>query len=316
VKNTLKSYYQSSKVGFYLVRPFARIYQFFLHEKYLPKEVFIKKRFKKSFGYKLDLQHPKTLNEKINWLKLHYWKPLNTVVADKYAVREYVANTLDKRYLVPMPFTTKNPEEVVPENLPNEPFIIKTNHDSSGGVIIHDKNGDHKWEGIQNYLRANMSQNFFWDGREQQYRDIEPRIIVEKLLTDEKGELPADYKLHCFNGKVRMINVDIGKGTKNKFRQWFNRDWELEPYQWSGIFKKDPELLGQKVPKPKILDLMIKESEKLSKDFPYIRIDWYIVKNELFFGEMTFHHAGGLQPFDPPKWDLKLGEELVLPSNV
>ena len=313
MKAIIKSLYQSSEIGFYVVRPIARMYQFFLHKKYLSRKAFIKSKFRNSFGYELDFQNPKTLNEKINWLKLNYWHSSFTQFADKYAVREYVAEKLGKQHLVPLLFTTKNPREILPENLPDIPFIIKTNHDSSGGIIIRDKNGNHNWREIQSYLRSLLSQNFYWDGRERQYRNIEPRIVVEKLLMDRHGNVPADYKVHCFNGKVRMINVDVGRGTDHQYKHYYNRNWQKEPFQWTAKFAGASVNSGAFVEKPEVLSQMIAYSETLVDEFPYMRVDWYIVDNHLFFGELTFHHIGGCQPFDPPEWDLKLGGELSLP---
>jgi len=314
MKSLIKSYYQTTEIGFYLIQPFALIYQFFLYKKFLSRQAFVKSTFKQKFGYHLNLQNPQTLNEKINWLKLNYWHPLATQFADKYAIREYIAETIGEKYLIPLLFTTKNPRDIVPANLPEEPFIIKTNHDSSGGIIIRDKNAQHNWKEIQSRLRANMSRNFYWDGRERQYRNIEPRIVVEKLLIDKQGNIPADYKVHCFNGKVRIINVDVDRDSENQYRQYYNQSWEKEPFQWSSKFKKSEDSSRRLIPKPLNLNKMISLSEKLVDKVPYLRVDWYILENQLYFGELTFHHIGGTQPFDPPKWDLKLGQELQLPK--
>ncbi|WP_047245782.1 ATP-grasp fold amidoligase family protein [Maribacter thermophilus] len=315
MRTILKSFYQNSEIGFNLLKPFARVYQFFLYKKYLPSKAFVRQRFKECFGHPLNLQDPKTLNEKINWLKLNYQHPKATQFADKYAVRDYIAETIGEEYLVPLLYTTTNPKNIVPENLPDIPCIIKTNHDSSGGVIIRDKYAKHhNWKKIQNYLRANMSQNYYWDGREKQYKDIPPRIIVEKLLSGKEGELPADYKVHCFNGKVRMINVDIGRGTNNHHRNWYNRQWEREPYSWSSDLGdgKVTAPSNEDVAKPVLLDEMIDLSERLVGSAPYLRVDWYIFEGKLYFGEITFHHNGGTRPIEPKEWDLKLGNDLFL----
>jgi len=312
LKTVIKSVYQNSEFGFYIVKPIARIYQFFLHKKYLSREAFVKQKFKKAFGYELDLNNPQTLNEKINWLKLNYWHPKATQFADKYAVRQYVAETIGEQYLIPLLFTTQNPRKIIPENLPDIPFIIKTNHDSSGGIIIRDKHEAHDWTKIQSYLRANLSQNFYWDGRERQYKNIEPRIVVEKLLTDNQGNIPSDYKVHCLNGKVRIINVDVDRDTENQYRHYYNQNWEREPFQWSSKFKNVSENSKSLIKKPVNLKNMISLSERLVDSVPYLRVDWYVLENQLYFGELTFHHIGGCQPFNPIKWDLKLGEELDL----
>ena len=315
MKTFFKYLYLKNEFGYHIIKPFAGIYQFFLHEKYLKRQVFIKKRFKKNFGYELNLEYPKSLNEKINWLKINYWNPSSTQLADKYAVREYIKERIGEEYLVPLLFNTKNPKEIIPKNLPDFPCIIKTNHDSSGGIIIRDTNGKHNWSEIQNKLRSNMSQNYYWDGRELPYKNIKPRIIVEKLLFDDEGKLPEDYKVHCFNGRVRMINVDTGRGTPNHHRNWYNKEWKREPYKWSSELgeNKFTDPSEKDINAPELLQEMIRLSEKLVSGFPYIRADWYIVKNKLFFGELTFHHNGGNRPIYPIAWDQRLGEQLKLP---
>lgn len=316
MKNLFKSLYQKSSLGYYLIKPFARIYQYILHKKYLSREAFTLQKFKKSFGYTPDLKNPVSLNEKINWLKLYFWDSSFTQFADKYEVRNYISEKIGDKYLIPLFFTTEKYNEIVPENLPDTPCIIKTNHDSSGGIIIYDKYDNHNWKTIQNILRARMSQNFYWDGRERQYKNISPRIIVEKLLTNNEGSLPADYKVHCFNGKVRMINVDMGRNTGKHFRNWYNRHWQREPYRWSSILSEgkytDPN--EEDIEMPELLDEMCELSEKLTAGFPYIRVDWYIYQNQLYFGELTLHHNGGNRPILPSKWDTILGKELELPN--
>lgn len=316
MKEFLKSLYQRTNLGFHIIQPITSVYHFWLYKKFLKRETFVKNQFKKSFGYELNLDNPKTLNEKINWLKLYYTHPLATQFADKFEVREYIINTIGKKYLVPLLYKTENYRDIKPENLPDTPFIIKTNHDSSGGIIIHDKNDKHNWKEIQNIFRSRMLQNFYWDGRERQYKGIKPILIVEKLLTDEKGTLPADYKVHCFNGKVRMINVDMGRSTKNHYRNWYNKKWEREPYSWSSVLSdgKQTKPSSLDIEKPKLLEEMCELSERLVKGFPYLRADWYIYNNQLYFGELTFHHNGGMRPIQPKTWDAKLGEELNLPN--
>ena len=305
MKTLLKSYYQSSEIGFYVIKPFARMYQFFLHRKYLSREEFIKQKFKKSFGYELDLQNPKTLNEKINWLKLNNWHPSFTQFADKYAVREYIAKTLGEQYLVPLLFTTKNPREIVPDNLPEFPCIIKTNHDSSGGIIIRDKYDNHNWKEIQSFLRANMSQNFYWVGREPQYKNLMSRIVVEKLLTDKNGAIPYDFKMHCFNGKVVFTQVDLDRQI-NHTRNLYDVDWKFIPCKWK--YKN-----GKHIEKPIPYEKMQNLAETIAKDFINIRVDFYVVENKIFFGELTFHSESGLGKFEPEFYDQHFGSLLNLP---
>jgi hypothetical protein len=286
----------------------------FFNDYFVSDKSYIKKQFRNRMGFELNLRNPKSLNEKINWLKLYYRTPLHTQCADKYEVRSYIKNKIGEEYLVPLYFRTESAGDIVALNLPNEPFVIKTNHDSGGVVVVKDKSGL-DWELVRNQLKSRLSRNYYRRGKEWQYRDIKPCIIVEKLLSGSNGSLPFDYKLHCFNGKVNMIQVDIGRFSDNHCRNWYNTDWKREPYKWSskkGDKYTDPSI--HEVEKPRTLHKMIELSELIARDFPYVRVDWYDVDGQLYFGEITFHHDGGYRPILPREWDYKLGELLILPN--
>ncbi len=273
----------------------------------------IKDRYEKKMGEKLDLKNPLTLNQKICWLKLYDRTELHTICADKYAVRDYVSEAIGEEFLVPLLFKTTNANDIIPQNMPLPPFIIKPNHDSGGGYIVKDMESVN-WSKIRYNLKKRLKRNYYNHGREWQYKNISRKIIVERLLIDKNGNPPFDYKIHMFNGKAQMIQVDIGRGTANHCRNWYSSDWEREPYKWSSPKKngKRTDPSDKDVPRPKNLEKMIQLSEKLAEPFDYVRIDWYDVDDEIYFGEITFHHDGGSQPILPREWDVKLGEMLVL----
>lgn len=307
----LKRIYRTTPIG----KPFI----FFYHSIIKPMfsdEYFIRTEYRKKMGETLNLEKPVTLNQKICWLKLNDRTELHTTCADKYAVRNYISKTIGEEYLVPLLYQTENPENIVPENMPTPPYIIKTNHDSGGGVIVKEKSNIN-WQEVQVKMKKRLAKNYYRQSREWQYKNISPRIIVEKLLVDSNDNLPFDYKVHVFNGKANMIQVDIGRDSDNHFRNWYSLDWKREPYKWSspkkGNKRTDPS--KDDVPKPNNLEQMIKLSEMLAKPFDYVRIDWYDVDGTLYFGEITFHHDGGYQPILPKEWDIALGEKVMLTKN-
>ncbi|MCM4172557.1 glycosyl transferase [Arenibacter sp. TNZ] len=308
MKQPLKYIYHRTLVG----KIVMNLYHF-INKEIVPERIYLKYRYKKHFGEFPDLRSPKTLNEKIIWLKLHDRTPLHTRCADKYEVRGFIKDNIGEEYLVPLYFHTQNVNEIIADNLPDTHCIIKTNHDSGGGIFVLDKT-KMNWEDIQQKLKKRMEKNYYPKSKEWQYKNITPRVIVEKLLQNSKGEIPEDYKLHCFNGSVRMIQVDMGRGTTNHYRNWYNTHWQREPYKWSspkGPGKyTDPS--PDDVPRPKTLEKMISLSEIISTHFDYVRVDWYDVDSKLYFGEVTFHHDGGNKPILPEKWDLILGSELIL----
>lgn len=285
----------------------------FFEDHILPERIHVKRRFKKSMGKRLDLKNPSTLNEKINWLKLYDRRELHTVCADKLGVRDYIEEQIGSDFLIPLYFKTNSPADIKPENLPDSPFILKTNHDSGGGIIIRDKS-EVEWDEVRKKLKKRLAKNYYPRTKEWQYKNISPVIIAEKLLVQKNGSIPEDYKIHVFHGKARMIQVDIGRGTDNHFRNWYNTNWEREPYKWSapkgnGKFT-DPS--DEEVACPITLDQMIELSEKLAEPFVYVRIDWYEVDGKNYFGEITFHHDGGYQPILPEKYDKALGDLIDL----
>jgi len=181
---------------------------------------------------------------------------------------------------------------------------------------VHDKN-QIDYSAIRNNLKKRLKENYYLKSKEWQYKNIKPLIIVEKLLLTKKGEIPMDYKVHCFNGKPHLIQVDIGRGTDEHYRNWYNIEWNRLPFKWSSPKEKgkrtDPATFD--VAKPKNLNEMISLSNKLSEPFDYVRIDWYDTMGKLYFGEITFHHDSGYQPILPPEWDIKLGNLVELGAN-
>jgi hypothetical protein len=255
-------------------------------------------------GYGLNLKKPKTLNEKINWLKLHDRTPLHTIGADKYKVREYITNKIGKEYLIPLIFNTKKPQDIIPVNLPDFPVIIKTNHNSSGGIIIKDKKNVN-WKRVRFDLKKLLRENYFYASREWQYKNIKSRIVVEKLLLDENGNIPYDYKMHCFNGKLVFTQVDLDRQT-NHTRNLYDKDWKFIPCKW--IYKN-----GKQIEKPATYNKMQLLAEKIAEDFIYVRVDFYVIQKKLFFGELTFHSESGSGYFEPKFFDDHFGSLLNLP---
>ncbi|WP_179354444.1 ATP-grasp fold amidoligase family protein [Winogradskyella vidalii] len=301
MRNRISDLYRKSDIGYTVLRPFYKIYEYGL--KAIPDKIFIEWDFKKYMGYPLNLDNPQTLNEKINWLKLYDRTNLHTTVADKYKVRAYVADKIGEQYLIPLLYHTKNTDNIRPENLPDTEFIIKANHDSSGGVIVKDKTNI-DWKTIRKQFKRLLKENFYYATREWQYKNIEPRIIVEKLLTTEDNNIPNDYKLHCFNGKLAFVHIDINRYGDRR-RNLYDANWDFIPCVWryqNGTMEK----------KPALFEKMKSLAEILAKDFAYARIDFYLVKGQIYFGEITFHHHSGFQRFNTHEWDYKFGQQLKL----
>ncbi len=307
----IKQLYLNYKIFRYITIPLKKIYDVFRY-RFESDSSYLKRNFYMHHGYKPDLKKPKTLNEKIIWLKLNERNDFQTKCADKLAVREIVKEKLSEEYLIPLVFSTKDPDDINISNLPDYPVIIKTNHNSGGNIIISDKIIT-DFKQVRAKLKTWLKDNYYYRSREWQYKNIDPEILVEKLLVDKDGQLPDDYKFHCFNGKMEFLQVDYDRSGNHK-RNFYNEEWELLPFYWHPKVKLFPRI-EKKIEKPKKLNKMIECVEKLSEDFYYSRVDLYNFKNDIYFGEITFHHGSGYELFSPVEWDEKLGKLLKLPIN-
>ena len=297
------------KLGYSLANIAYEGYRFLKYYRF-GEIAYLKKRFFNMQGYPLDIKNPKSLNEKLQWLKIYDRRPIYTIFADKYAVREWVKENIGEEVLIPLLYETKNPNNIKPENLPDEPFILKANHDSGSFLIVRDKSKI-DWKKVRIDCKWWLSKNYYWIDREWQYKEIEPRIIVEQLLVDKNGKIPNDYKVHCINGEVVFIYVAVDREGVNK-RNIYDKHWKPFPISWANKFKDASTLRGSEIDPPKSLDRMIKISLEVAKLFAYVRVDFYDVDGQLYFGEITQCHGGGFDQMRPIEWDYKFGEMLKI----
>ena len=314
MNKTIKSIMYSSVLGYYITRTVIAFWHFFSYKLYLTDRQAIKLQFKKAHGYKLNLKSPKTLNEKMQWLKIHDRTPLHTLYADKYAVRKVFEERYGQERLVDLVFQTTSWKDITIENMPDYPFIIKPNHGSGWYHIIEDKNKV-DWNQIRTDCRFWLSQNAYFMQKEWQYKNISPCIIVEQLLIRKDGRIPTNFRVHCFHGKVGLIALTIylSNDTEDYRNQKYSRDWELLKIDWAN---KDVDLSKirsfEPLNRPETLDEMIQIAEDISKDFKYVRVDFFDVDGKLYHGEITFHDGGGYERITPFEWDVKLGEMIKL----
>lgn len=267
-----------------------------------PDEFYIKKLYKLRFGRELDLAEPRSFNEKLNWLKLNYHNPLQPALADKYWAKIIVAKMIGEQYVVPCYGHWKSVEDIDYEKLPDR-FFLKSNQDSSGGILVDKKEGVDKNAIKKKFSDKQIKRNWFWRGREWAYKYIEPCILAEEYLDEGTGHELHDYKFLCFNGKpTYMYITNKGKVIKENF---FDMDFNPVGID-HGFERVVPEFN-----KPSNFEKMKELAAILSKDLPFVRIDFFNVKDRLYFGECTFYDWGGLRPFKSD-WDLKLGELLDL----
>ena len=285
--------------------------------KCIPDDVYLKIKYRGVFGKKLNLKEPQTFNEKLQWLKLYDRRPEYTTMVDKYAVKKYVADRIGEEYIIPTLGVWDHFDDIDFSALPNQ-FVLKCTHDSGGLVICKDKNKlDIK--AAKKKIESCLKKNFYYMGREWPYKNVKPRIIAEKYMVDESdykledSEINAglsDYKMMCFNGKVRCSFVCSERFTKGLKVTFYDNDWNILP------FERHYPKSDKPVAKPKTFDNMVQLAEKLSKDIPFVRSDFYEIDGKLYFGELTFYPGSGFEDFTPDSVDYEIGQLIKLPDAI
>ena len=278
--------------------------------KWLPDKPYLQLIYYYHFHRFANLRHPRTFNEKLQWLKLYDRRPEYITMVDKYAVKEYVASKIGEEFIIPTLGVWNKPEEIDFDSLPNQ-FVLKWNHDSKSVVICSDKSSFDP-ETAKRKLRHGAEVNGYWYGREWPYKGVKPRIIAEKYLEQDNPEHQdlTDYKFFCFNGEPKFIQVIQDRSTLETI-DFFDLDWKHQ--EFIGLSKK--AVSATKLPqRPTNLDEMIKVASELSKGIPFSRIDLYNVDSHVYFGEVTLYPASGLGSFHPDEWNLRIGEMINLPE--
>ena len=267
-------------------------------------------------GRRLHLKHPKTYNEKLQWLKLHDRKPEYTTMVDKYAVKEYVANIIGKEYIIPTLGVWDRPEEIAWGALPRQ-FVLKTTHGggSKGVIICRDKATFDRAKAIS-HLRSSMMKSLYKNYREWPYKNVKPRVIAEEYLSENNPSTNSgqengikDYKFFCFNGKPLYCGIFSGRWSKMG-ADYFDMEWSHLPFTLKG----NP--FAENVPeKPKGFETMCQLAVKLSVGHPHLRVDFYEVNGKVYFGELTFYSASGFGQFEPDEWDEIWGNNILIHNS-
>lgn len=280
----------------------------------IPDENYIKLLYRLKFGKKLNLENPKTFQEKLQWLKLYNKNHNYTQMVDKYEVKSYMSALIGEQYIIPTLAVWDKPEDIDWDKLPQQ-FVLKTTHGGgNGGVVVcQDKSNLSKKQAVAK-LQQSMKQDIYKIYREWPYKNVKKRIIAEAYMSDNsefnKGDL-TDYKFYCFNGNAYKVMVCTDRNIgKPKFYS-FDKEWNLLRHNNMG--KAAP--IDFSLPKPEGMDEMFRLVEKIAANIPFARVDMYYVKGQIYFGEVTFYPASGFDPNILPEIDLLYGQMLKLPSK-
>ncbi len=269
-------------------------------------KLYLKMRYRLFMGKSLNLDNPQTFNEKQNWMKLYYHLPIFSRLVDKYEVKSIVSDIIGKKYIIPTLGVWDNVDDIDFDSLPQQ-FVLKCTHDSGGLVVCKDKSKLDIPSAIKKISLA-LRRNYYKVSREWGYKYVQPRIIAEAYMEDSTTKSLDDYKFFCFDGEVKIMFMATERSTDVKF-DFFNREGNH-----LDIINGHP--MAQKVPTlPNTFGKMIELAEKLSKGYPFMRVDLYDVDGSIYFGEYTLYHFGATMPIEPESWDYMLGGWIKLPSK-
>ncbi len=277
--------------------------------RFVPDSQMLKLQYKIKTGSKLDLKNPKRFTEKLQWYKINYRNEDMHQCVDKFLVRNYIKNKGLEDILVRLYGHYDNIEQIDFDSLP-EKFVIKTTNGGGGlnVAVVNDKMQFLASDDLRKLKTKKFKSRS--GGREWAYYGLAPGIIAEELLVNADNPEAGvnDYKIFCFNGKVECIVVDVDRYIGHK-RNFYDAQWN------NFHVKSDCDAVDRDVPMPENFEEMKRIAEKLSEDFPFVRVDLYNISGKIYFGELTFYPWSGYVVFDPLDFDFALGEKFTLPSK-
>lgn len=273
-------------------------------------EMYLKIVYRLKMGKPLNLKAPQTFQEKIQWLKLYNRRPEYTTMVDKFAVKDYVSRIIGSEYIIPTFGVWDKFSDIDFDKLPNK-FVLKTTHGggSCGVIVCRDKSEFDK-DKARRLLEASLNSDIYLALREWPYKDVPRRIIAEQLLEIPDSNDLSDYKIFCFNGEPKYIQVIQDRHAKETI-DFYDTAWKHQ--EFIGLNKS--AVPGKLLPKPDNLAEMLDAARQLARNTVFLRVDLYRVDNRIYFGETTFYPASGFGSFTPEEWNNKLGDLLLLSDN-
>ena len=264
-------------------------------------------KFSKKYGKNIDFENPKTFNEKIQWLKIYDKREITRICTDKLLVRDYVKKKLGKDICPRVIKIYDKASDIKASDLPKR-FVLKTNHGSGMNIICHDRD---KFNLKIAKIKLNVWMKIDWYKKTRAYgcKNIERKIICEELIDDGSGKTPNDYKFFCFNGVPKYIEFDFDRYEGHK-RNMYDINWNFLDFRIT--YPNDPQRMNEK---PKLLEKATSYAKKLSEDFPFARVDFYLTDSEIYLGEITLYHDNGFTTFIPEIWNEKFGDEFSVGNN-
>lgn len=312
IKDALGRWRDSSELGANVFSIIRTVLLKFL--QFIPDEQYAKLFYKVYTGKKLNLENPRRFNEKLWWLKLNNRDSLLTKCSDKHSVRKYVSDCGYPEILIPQLDVFDSANEIVFSKY-DIPVVLKCNKDSGGIVFFDPKDKTFNERIARKHLSRALRGKYYLISREWNYKNIPPKIVVDKEIRDKAGNLPSDYRFFCFDGVPKLLMMDFGVMSNDGHHQFefprniYDMDFNLLPIRFGRDNYKG------KVNKPENFEKMVEIARKLSQPFPMVRVDLYNLDGKIYFGELTFYHGGCCQEITPDRWDYRMGSWIDLNSK-
>lgn len=301
--------YGKSELHYLMCRCLYEIWLTKNYRRFTPEQV-TRRKYKRTYGCELHLEHPRKLSEKIQWLKMYEHKDYFKVCADKHAMKGWIREHFGDEYNVPEYFHTTNWRDINEKNITTFPCIVKASHTSHDYLIFRSKE-DVNWRALRRICRFWLHRDYKMESQEWQYGVKEPCILVEKLLETSNGKIPNDYKLNFFNGNLEFVYVSVDREGEN-LRAVYDKDWKPLYFDWDSSNAQELKARPYEVEAPASFEKMKQLGAEVAKYFKYVRVDFYDVDGKLYFGEITLHHGSGFDKMRPAKFDEIYGDKLSL----
>ncbi len=275
--------------------------------QFLPLKLYLESYYEYYVGKKMDLDNPIEFNQKIQWLKAYYRVPILTQLVDKYEVRKYVEKTIGSKYLNQLIKVYNKASDVNFDELP-EQFVIKAVHGFHFNLIVEDKSKLNKIKAKLLMTKWMNKNQYTRGGLEWAYKNVTPKLIAEKYLSEMGKTFINDYKFFCFNGEPKFVQIDLDSSSI-KSRCFYDLEWKKIENLAKGL-----KVYEGHVEKPEKFNEMVDIARKLANQFPFVRVDLYNINGTILFGEMTFYPSDGRSEFKPDIYNKTFGDYIKLPK--
>lgn len=286
---------------------------------WIPAQPYLEWLWAHGGGQPFDWNNPQTVNQKMQWLKLHDHNPLHTTFVDKYRAKIWLMEQFGSEHVIKTLSVYEHSIQIDLDKLPKS-FVLKCNHDCGSVYLCFDKQSGEfydkhmhalSFEEVCKRLDAALKVNCYYEAREWPYKNVKPCIFAEELLLQKDGTMPNDYKVFFIGEEPQFVYVSYDRQGADD-RCTYDVNWKRLPFVWVGLSVYNDKINTSDVPRPDSLGDMLRYGAVVAKHFKCVRMDFFDVDGKMYFGEITPFHSGGYSKFFPAEYDLIYGQKIKL----